>query len=425
MSNRDIMSPSVLTCAGYVAAVASCIYNTDTWGVSVGSYTMIVITIGLCSFIVGELFVTHGGNGKSFDTEIEHGRYKRLNDVIRIPLWFTLFVIIIDVIIIYKYNSEILRIAAAYGFADKYGTAWAYRNGLQEDSVNTIIVQLSRITINFGYVYLFIIINNFFRKEQHSLLEWVKEELFFIIPIVLALYLSFMKAGRLVAISMMVYTVFLVYFFWRKKVGWNRRLPLKVIMIYPLVIVGFLFFFYSIKEFVGRANVTQTFVYYITRYIGGSIQCFDQFLYNGSGNMGNPPFSESLTGVVRSLNKIGLTSIQYNNLFDFVYSNGCPVGNVFTNLRRFYNDFGIMGVIVFQFVFSLIFNNLYWKAKKMEYFTPGKLFNIVLYGSWVYLVIIQAMEDQFFRNISIGWFIDIIILRLIIYFMFQFRAKIR
>ncbi len=35
MANRDIMSPSVLTCAGYFAAVASCLYNTETWSVNI------------------------------------------------------------------------------------------------------------------------------------------------------------------------------------------------------------------------------------------------------------------------------------------------------------------------------------------------------------------------------------------------------
>ena len=222
----------------------------------------------------------------------------------------------------------------------------AYRNGLQEDSVNMVVVQLSRLTMNFGYVCLFVVVNNFFRKSV-SLIKWLKEEISSIIPVILALYLSFMKAGRLIAISMMVYIVFLVYFFWRKSVGWGRKLPLKVILLYPLVVVGFLFLFYSIKEFVGRVNVTQTFIYYITRYIGGSIHCLDRFLYTGAGYMGNPPFSESLTGIVRSLNKIGLINVEYNNLFDFVYSNGYPVGNIFTNLRRFYNDFGLAGVTVF------------------------------------------------------------------------------
>lgn len=300
----------------------------------------------------------------------------------------------------------------------------AYRNGLQEDSVNMVVVQLSRLTMNFGYVYLFVVVNNFFRKSV-SLIKWLKEEISSIIPVILALYLSFMKAGRLIAISMMVYIVFLVYFFWRKRVGWGRKLPLKVILLYPLVVVGFLFLFYSIKEFVGRVNVTQTFIYYITRYIGGSIHCLDRFLYTGAGYMGNPLFSESLTGIVRSLNKIGLINVEYNNLFDFVYSNGYPVGNIFTNLRRFYNDFGLAGVIVFQFVFSFVFNKLYIKIKKMQYITPKKLFNLVLYSSWIYLVIIQAMEDQFFRNISFGWLVEIVTLRVIIYFMFEFKAKIK
>lgn len=91
MSKRDIMSPSVLTCAGYVAAVASCAYNADTWGVNIGVRTAIIITVGLCSFIVGEFFATYGIVSKTFSIEID---VKNITDSMIIykyhcglPLW--------------------------------------------------------------------------------------------------------------------------------------------------------------------------------------------------------------------------------------------------------------------------------------------------------------------------------------------------
>ena len=91
---------------------------------------------------------------------------------------------------------------------------------------------------------------------------------------------------------------------------------------------------------------------YITEYIGGSIQLLDEYMNEDSLLIDNGRV-ETFPGIVQSLQKIGfMKNINAKKQLEFRHViNNMYLGNVYTSLRRVYNDYGYVGIILIQFMY--------------------------------------------------------------------------
>lgn len=277
-----------------------------------------------------------------------------------------------------------------------FGVMVAYKQVISYGNVslNPIVNQMTKMVYSFGYVYMFIFVNNVFAsKENHR----IRRNVEYLIPAFLFVAMSIIKGNRIDIMQLVVMAVFLYYMFFHRKVGWNKHLSGKMLKKAIVVFVVGMVLFYYMKELVGRVS-SLNFLEYITQYIGGSIQLLDQYVREFS-HVTDVPFGETLTGLITGLRKLGLTTASLMKQLEFRYTpTGIYLGNVYTALRRYYNDAGWIGVVVFPAILSLIMNVFYRKVRLYKDNTIKHVYNTVVYASLLYVVPFQAIGNSAFAE---------------------------
>ena len=414
---RDIMAPSVLLTAGYMMSCISCIYNIGNWGVELQFYTCFLIVLGIVSFQLGDFIHNSTHRQKLFSSnEITQATE------IKISNFVILFFILYNLVVLYLSIREILTMAS--GLQTTLGNAIGqFRNAYSytDFRVNTLNVQLFKVSRGAAYIFAYVFFNNIFAKKK-SIMRNIK----YIIPIVTYALITLTRGGRTNAIMMLIAMLFLFYYHWHKKVGWNRNVSIKFVKWIFVALVAFSILFFGTRELVGRKETTP-FLEYLTTYIGGSYQLLDQYLKDGSFISDN---LETFPGIIQSLEKMGILASSFHKSLEFRYSpTGVYLGNVYTGLRRYYHDFGIPGIIIIQLLYGYLFSAMYSKIKKMRFMDSGRAFFVTTYSSILFCIMTQSIEDHFWIDLSLGFVVELfvayIITKVIMDYQFQGKLRIR
>lgn len=410
ISNRDIMSPSVLFVAGFIMAVIAAMMNIKEWGIDLSNKTVVVIIVGNISFLAADILYrlvhkkSYVGNRESIVT-------------IKVENWKTFVVVLIGAITMISYYSEIVRLSSyAESYWQQFGLMVAYKRAITYGSVsiNTLSNQMTKLVYSFGYIYGYIFINNFWATDGKGK---IRKNLIYLVPVGMYVIMSIFKGNRIDIMGLVVMLVFLYYVFLHKKLGWDKPMSGKLLKKAILVFVIGVTIFYYMKGFVGRVS-SLNFFEYVTQYIGGSIELLDLYIKDNLST--DIPFGETLTGLINGLKKIGFINGDVRKQLEFRYtSTGVYLGNVYTALRRYYHDGGWIGLIIFPAMLSFFMNYFYGKIKKYRGHTISKIFKTIVYSSLVYVIIFQAIEDTFWINkITIGYLIELVILYICLKFIF-------
>lgn len=404
-SNRDILSPSMLLCIGYLIAGISCAMNVDEWEVSLHWNTYIILFTGIVAFCLPEIYmyiiskissIYRKNNRKLINSIILE------NSIINISNLKIIVCCLFNILVAYLYLLEIIRISGGYhGSFSKmmniYRSAYSYENV----ALKSYVIQLSKISKGIGYTFLFVFINNVFATNR------LKGNWKYIFPTILFLLMTFLKGGRLNIIAFCMAIIFLIYFNWNKKYHWKKVVNGKVIKVALIIFFAFILVFYGTKSLVGRQS-KRNLVDYITTYFGGSIQLLDEYL--NSFIVVKENSNETFPGIIQSLNKLKFTNISIRKSLEFRHVvDGAYLGNIYTGLRRYYNDFGYLGLILIQMIYSIFFNILYRKIRKIKDYSYSKIFMIIFYSYNLFALITQAMEDHFFIDLSLGLMFEMLI----------------
>ncbi|WP_461226631.1 O-antigen polymerase [Lacticaseibacillus suihuaensis] len=410
LNNRDLLSPSVLYVSGFLLAVFAAILNIDRWGLDLSSKTVVVILLGVGGFLVGQL---------PFRRSIIETKVKLPNNPILIGWKKTLTVSVVGIALTIWLYRDVQSISLnADDYYKSFGMMTAFKSALGEgNSINEFLEQLLKFSTATGVIYLFVVIYNLSLPGKQS----KRTTLFMMFPVAISVLQTLIKGGRGGIIVLFLGGIFEWYYLRKNtqthKININRVLIFYGILALLLVILVF----YYTKSIVGRVS-SETIFQYTTRYFGGSIALLDEYLrtlHEGNTGVG----IESLTGLVGSLSKIHLTHSAISVSLEFRNSStGIPLGNVYTELRRAYHDFGMSGVFIFPMILSLVFNGLYAFLTRLDLEKTRGRFWFILYMSLIGLIPMQAMEDQFFiSKISIGYFVQIAVLYISVLFVLKYK----
>ncbi len=414
LSNGDIFKPSTLYISGFVLATIAAVMNINYWGVDLGIKTLVVIMLGVFSFLVGNLVANY--------TPINYKIVKsRRYYSIEIDTWKVAFFTVYGVLVTLLLYKEVNRIAL---FADNYhlklGLMTAVRSALMNGyELNEMVEQALKISTCSAYVFLFVTVYNCTYKG----IGYIRKNSIYVLPIIIYMTQVLLLGGRLSLITFFVSGIFMWYYFEKEKRSWARLVSKQFIKRLIFGLCCFVLLFYYSKELVGRVS-DENFLEYITRYFGGSIPLLDMYLHNFILTTNNRLGEESFTGLINSLSKIGICEGGLSVSLEFRYSNtGVMLGNVYTSLRRAFNDFGWFGVFALPFIMSIFFNVLYRKIRNISTYTVNSIFLFIVYSSLLGLIPMQAMEDQFYINkLSIGYAIQLVLMYITIIFLFKIKV---
>lgn len=407
----DIMSVLLF---GYLVSAVCCLYNVKLWNVQLHLYTIFVLSCGFISMGVG---VGLGNKiGKTRQSEKEKSLFRVLErgyDTLKVSC-VILFCLIITLLLL----KEIIDIANVYHRAG-LSTIVTYRRNLADASLHvshSIIVNFGmRVTKVIAYIYLLLFVSSFFKKQlvNQCQFRWL-----YLLPVILHSAQCIVRGVRIPILSVIVAAVFMFYFLYKYTKQWKGHINVqKIGKILVFGVITCIAFYYA-KFFIGKMQESNGVIGYVTNYLGGSLQLFDMYLVDPEYPAG---LHETFAGLVNSLKSFGLfrgigTVVQHEYRSA---STGVYIGNIYTGFRNYYNDYGIIGMMILSIIFGFLFSCWYSWLKTIKNWNTNKVFALILYSFFIYCVVFHFFTDYFYSLIAIGWFINIIIMYILCRIVFD------
>ena len=409
---NDILSPTVISCLMFSFCIFMATLGLFTWNNinNLSTKFIFIITAGLISFFIGELLARKNKKSKKIATinfkTMHIKKWQYFLTIIGILLTITLLIL------------EIKRICNFYGFYSNslpellafYRTKIGlFSTDLVKDGVdiNFIVKQMKKVCDVLCVIFGYILINNIFSKDK------IKNILIIAFPVLLTMLMTLLGSGRSILIHMIV-AMFMMFFILYKKKNTENNISKKIITIGLGGAIATLAIFCLVLPLVGRKVVGNTFDY-ITFYIGTPIPSFQLFL-------DNPPLpaefgSETFSGVYYVLDKIGIINHLQIGSHEWVRF-GQYSSNVYMSLRRYYYDFGIVGVILCQFIFGFVISKIYLYIMR-----KNNLPVFLIYGYFSYILVDQIRDEQFFGLLNSSTIAYVLIILTLYWFYFKFEPK--
>lgn len=418
LSDSDIMNPVFISCAVFLMSIFSAFYNVQIWKVDMSSTTVALILcsmgfMSLCSVIVTRLSARQIAPRQMMMRPIRIENYKLV------------LILLLGVAAAYLYLHDIMRIARAGGYISGGGlTAMlkAYRqshfdSSAMENSVSRATSYATDIYKVMAHLVTYVAINNL-------LVARTKKERLKVIPLfsVTLLYLatSILGAARFRILQMFAYIVIVFFMLYKKKNGWNKKFSIKTIFTIILAVFLVLALFVGLRSVIGRESETDP-LYYVTSYMGGSVQLLDMFIKRPlppSDIFGKESFYMIYSFLGRKMN---IVEWQYTFVKEFRVSNGVNVGNVYSALRCFYYDFGFAGCVlcsgIVGVIYTLIYNGI--GRRKLD---PNIDLGIVAYGFIFYAIALYSI-NYYFDFVSPSYLKIIVFFIIGRWFLVKFRFR--
>ncbi len=417
LCNRDILAPSVLAMIMYIISISFAIINIKAWGIDYSFKTFVVMAVGLIGFVIPCLFFCER---KRVNTAIN------LNPI-NVDKNIMIFLLLIDIVITIFYVKEVYEISIIGGNnLGFFGMAYYYRTytavNSDAESLSTLMNQMLKIARAMGFTSIFVLAYNSQFKIKNQ-----KVNKYLIIIVLLTAIQNLIGGGRGYILWLIGTGFASVYFTNMKKNNWEKPLSMKYIKKGLFILCISLIGFYFLKYLIRLGNNVNSIIDYISYYIGGSIQNFNLYIKD-------PPIGskvifgqETFSGMYSTLQKFNIVDVSNiyltNTNLEFRTSNGMTIGNVYGAIRRYYNDFGIVGVFVLQFLCSLFYNKFYFKLKRINNEKKFR-WNTFFYSYLLYHIFEIAIDDCFFKNyISFNMLTTFIILYIIYYIIVNVKIE--
>ena len=421
--NFEIMSPSIISTGMFTISTGVAVLNVRSWNIEYSLMAFILLTTGVLTIVLIEIIVR-----KIFRNNMPKNINKNNCGIClrHMDNKVSILIIIFCTLALLLYIRAAINLAN--GSASIFGGSIFFRlnqfskRSLElglEGGIGTINIQLGKIIQMFVYIYLFKLINNLVYGET------IKRNIDSVYMIVLYIILVIFQGTRTPLINLLIFSFLLFYIKILQKRNWmfkkkeGRNFFKKALII---ILIGIPAFFFFGENVLGR-HTGNNLWQYISAYLGGSIQHFNQYVIEPIEP--NLHFAEeTFVYLYQGLYKLGLTEYTRTVHLEYRWLSTDIHGNVYTFFRRPLQDFGVLGMYIYTCIVFFIFSSLYYakiRNRSASFKNDIALFFIIyIYQAVVYV----SIESSGFSNlISIGNLVFYI--GMIICFRFAFCIKIK
>ncbi len=414
--NKDILEPSVIFSAIYTFSIFCALINVKKWNINLSWQTFLILTLGGLEFIIISNKVKD-----YFDKHKPLNLKEKKTKTINIEKWKIYFIIIYSVIYIGILIYNVFAIASSFGKVTSIQTALGlYRRNTSYNnnaSLPWIISQMSKPVLAASYICLFVFIKNIINKKGKWLSK-IKKEAIYLLPVLVYIFECLLKSSRLPIIRLILagFTMFTIL--WYKKEKYQKKISTKTLGKLGLTAIAGLTLFYLASNLIGR-NTKRDMVDYITMYAGGSIELFDMYL--------NKPLPknkiigyETFCYFINNLNDYGI--MKFDKLpsaqLEWRWKNNLNMGNVYTSYRRWYQDFGYIGIIVLQAFMAFFYSYCYQKIKHNNKESILNDMMLIIYAYLAYSLFTHSIDSTFYSFTFRFAFITQMLTILLVYIFF-------
>jgi len=421
----DLLSPSFLYNVSMFFSLLCSFIGLFSWNNQNNLYlhTVLIIIFSVLFFNVGELvlrIIIKKRKEKKCNNKLEKWLYTESRKKFSIEnpkfeLWKLVLQLVFVIGVVILVFLEVNRIARIAGYTTGGLGAMikAYRSTSilfsteyieKGVGINIIVAQLQKVMEVICYVNLYFLSNYFFvKKENRKDMKYI----FYLLIVVVSILSSLLVGSRMQLLIYIVFFAVICLFKLSNKVNYKeviQRYWKKILAIGAIAVT----LFYIILPLTGRKSEVN-FVDYITFYFGASIPTLNIYIYEP---MDEPTFfgEETFRGIQNVLYKLKLSDyIQpISKEWEHFYNeDGKKMSsNIYTSGKRYYHDFGLMGVIILQFINGMIMGLLYFLAKNKKH-----IMLIIFYAMYVYIIIDQVRDEYLFSTfVHANTFLKLLIL---------------
>lgn len=410
----DIISPGVVTLFMFTASTVCMILNTNYWHVDFSIETALIVLLGLFAIVLDEMVVCSCEYRKNCWQDVEI--FKNEQQIIVSNPVYVLF-LVFGIMAMLWYLYSIIKLAGINGLAAisivKYDT---------ELNLNNIAKACYRIMRQVPFPFLFIFMHNIVLCKG-TLLKNLK----YLIPVGCSIMMIFFSGSRAPCLTILLAGFIYYIFFLRMAHGWKKRDVNKVFRKMSPYIAILLIFFVSTSSIVkNKESAINSPIKYFEYYLGSGLHLFDKIVqdkelaYPDEYNLFG---AHTFAAFWQDMNEKGIVS-EYVQSEDgrFVRMGGDidAAGNVYTIFSAPFNDFGIVGMLIFIIILYTIYNHVYYKRIKYAKYIRCNYGHVLVWG-YLYNYIFMA----FFKTTTTTIKIQTIFEGIVMYIIYLMLTKVK
>lgn len=238
------------------------------------------------------------------------------------------------------------------------------------------------------YIALYVLIRNIIADRKVDLKY---------ILIVCVYFIGSLMGGRTEALRVVTASIFLWYYFYKRKYGWRKgsfKIAINMAVIAVLIVIGFSL----MRGILGRTTYDPIKV--VFGYIGAPLKNFDTFLLNPKKSLKNIWGAMTFTKFINWLGvKFNIPSWVYVSDQPFLYYKSFRMGNVYTTYYNFYYDFGIVGCLVLIGIIAIYYCFAYRTIKSKKYNEKKIDIQVIVYSYLFNDLIMLPFSSRFYETI--------------------------
>lgn len=423
---RDLFIPPVMMTFCFLMCSIMVLARYNDWAVSSFSIdSCFLLLLGVITYIIGSSLSYFWGSHFAFNYKIGkslQSNIRRRIDISLMQMILACLVGFVELLLFTKYVQNTVLVMK-YNHSTFAKMLFSYRWLLMRNLIPTELtmpVHLSFLKYTVEMISAFAIYVYIHNKSMKC---FEKKDRLLILLILFWPLNALLTSSRGDIITMLAGIIYLIYFFYGINNGFSVSNSIKMLGKSTKILIIFIILFFLFAVYQNRINADNTLWNSITIYISGGVRAFDIYvkepLKRNTGLLGNDEtlrYFSTFFAVHRGQGQKPLLPLEFR------YINGKSIGNIFTAFRRYYSDFGIIGIIIFSSVLGFIMTQLYVKSRN-TCIKEKNGFSILLFAWLSKSIFYMAIEDCFYvTNVSLNGLYKIIILY-ILYLIFVEKRK--
>lgn len=229
-----------------------------------------------------------------------------------------------------------------------------------------------------------------------------------------------MSTGRTEFIYLLVYMLIVFFILYQQKYNFDLKITKKIIFYGIFSLIIFFIVFSLVGLLTGKTQSKNIFEM-ISIYAGSSIPGLN--IYLNYPKIPNTYFGENtLFQIYNILRKFGYEIPKLYAPYEFVYITDMIPTNIYSAIRRYYEDFGIYGLLLITFLLG----NFYGIFFRHACYKKNNFLMLILYASFCFPIFEFSIEERFFMDLfPVGFTYNFISLGIVYYFLVYRKISIR